>query len=41
MPKMALAVGPQECEFMEKRYAEFKEVFPNMKLINKQQVFVA
>ncbi|KAL8444141.1 hypothetical protein Emag_005655 [Eimeria magna] len=37
-PKMALAVGPEECDFMEKRYKVFKEVFSNAKLINKKQI---
>lgn len=36
--KMALAVGPEECEIMEKRYKIFKEVFKTVQLINKQQV---
>ena len=35
---MALAVGPAECDFMEKRYKIFKEVFTSLQLINKEQV---
>ncbi|KAL8424465.1 hypothetical protein Efla_005021 [Eimeria flavescens] len=37
-PKMALAVGPEECDFMEKRFHVFKDVFTNVKLINKRQI---
>lgn len=36
--KMALAVGPEECDIMEKRYKVFKEVFKTVQLINKQQI---
>ncbi|OEH75582.1 FAD malate-dehydrogenase [Cyclospora cayetanensis] len=37
-PKMALAVGPEECDFMEKRFKIFRELFTSLQLINKQQI---
>ncbi len=36
--KMAIGVGDVECEFMEKRYKEFKEVFPDMEWFDKATI---
>lgn len=30
--KMALAVGDIECDYMKKRYEEFKELYPYIKI---------
>lgn len=38
MQKMAIGVGEEECAFMEKRYKDFKPVFPKMQLLNKEQI---
>ncbi|ESS33806.1 FAD Malate-dehydrogenase (MDH-FAD) [Toxoplasma gondii VEG] len=38
MQKMALAVGDTECEFMEKRYHVFKNLFTRMQFIDKKTI---
>ncbi|PFH32199.1 FAD Malate-dehydrogenase (MDH-FAD) [Besnoitia besnoiti] len=38
MQKMALAIGDTECEFMEKRFNVFKNVFTNMQFIDKKKI---
>ncbi len=37
-PKMILAVGDDECERLEKRYAEFNEAFPYMELWDAEKI---
>jgi len=37
-PKMVLAVGKKEVEFLERRYREFKKVFPKMRLIRRDEI---
>eukprot|EP01068_Selenidium_serpulae_P010007 Selendium_serpulae@DN5370_c0_g1_i5.p1 len=37
-PKMALGVGSEETTFLAERYNSIKELFPNLKLINKKQI---
>ena len=34
---MALAVGDIECDYMKKRYEEFKELYPYIKFFDKQK----
>ncbi|MBZ7987638.1 FAD-dependent oxidoreductase [Campylobacter canadensis] len=36
--KMALAVGEEECEFMQKRYEEFKDLYPYIKFFDKEKL---
>ncbi len=36
--KMALAVGETECEFMEKRYEEFKNLYPYIRKFDKEEI---
>ncbi|MBK2001012.1 FAD-dependent oxidoreductase [Campylobacter sp. 2018MI35] len=36
--KMALAVDDIECDYMEKRYEEFKELYPYIKFFNKEKI---
>lgn len=36
--KMALAVGEEECEFMRKRYEEFKELYPYVQFFDKKKI---
>lgn len=36
--KMALAVGEEECEFMRKRYEEFKELYPYVQFFDKSKI---
>lgn len=36
--KMALAVGEEECEFMQKRYEEFKELYPYIRKFDKAEI---
>ncbi len=38
LPKMVLAVGDAEVEELEKRYGEFKELFPNLKKIGRAEI---
>ncbi|CBZ51022.1 putative malate:quinone oxidoreductase [Neospora caninum Liverpool] len=38
MQKMALAVGDAECEFMEKRFHVFKNLFTRMQFIDKKKI---
>lgn len=37
-PKMVLGVGPEECELLRQRYAQFKPHFPGMQLLEKAQI---
>lgn len=36
--KMALAVGEEECEFMEKRFEEFKDLYPYIRKFDKEEI---
>ncbi|MBC5857846.1 FAD-dependent oxidoreductase [Campylobacter jejuni] len=36
--KMALAVGDIECDYMKKRYEEFKELYPYIKFFDKAKI---
>ncbi|PAF50818.1 FAD-dependent oxidoreductase [Helicobacter sp. 13S00477-4] len=36
--KMAIGVGEEECEFMKKRYEDFKEIFPNLEFFDKNKI---
>lgn len=36
--KMALAVGESECEYMKKRYEEFKELYPYIEFFDKAKI---
>lgn len=36
--KMALAVGDLECDYMKKRYEEFKDLYPYIKFFNKEKI---
>lgn len=36
--KMLIGVGDVECEFVEKRFKPFKEIFPTMEYLTKDQV---
>lgn len=36
--KMALAVGDEECEFMAKRYDDFKDLYPYIRKFNKEDI---
>ena len=36
--KMALAVGDEECEFMEKRFNEFKNLYPYIRKFDKEEI---
>lgn len=36
--KMALAVGEEECAFMQKRYEEFKELYPYIRKFDKAEI---
>lgn len=38
MPKMLLAVGKDECDLVRKRYETFKELFPRMQLLERQDI---
>ncbi|MDH2431597.1 FAD-dependent oxidoreductase [Pokkaliibacter sp. MBI-7] len=38
MPKMVLGVGKTECDYIRKRYTEFKELFPKMELLEKEDI---
>ncbi|GGX87380.1 putative malate:quinone oxidoreductase [Litchfieldella qijiaojingensis] len=37
-PKMVLGVGKTECEFLRDRYSRFKELFPRMKLLERDDI---
>ncbi|EPC01253.1 hypothetical protein L861_11810 [Litchfieldella anticariensis FP35 = DSM 16096] len=37
-PKMVLGVGETECEFLRERYIRFKELFPRMKLLERDDI---
>lgn len=37
-PKMVLGVGDQECRQLRQRYQTFREVFPNMQLLEKSDI---
>ncbi|GIX62025.1 malate:quinone oxidoreductase, putative [Babesia caballi] len=37
--KMVIGVGDRECEYIQERYAPFKEIFPTLQLLDKSQVF--
>ncbi len=37
-PKMVLGVGAEECTFLKERFEVFKEHYPGMTLLNKEQV---
>lgn len=37
-PKMVLGVGEQECRQLRQRFQTFREVFPNMKLLEKSDI---
>lgn len=39
-PKMVLAVGAKECQFLRKRFDTFKELFPNLKLLERDDIAV-
>lgn len=36
--KIALAVGDQECDYMKKRYEEFKDLYPYIKFFDKNKI---
>ncbi|MBT0880727.1 MULTISPECIES: FAD-dependent oxidoreductase [unclassified Campylobacter] len=36
--KMALAVGEEECAFMQKRYEEFKDIYPYIRKFDKAEI---
>ncbi|MBT0877996.1 FAD-dependent oxidoreductase [Campylobacter sp. 2018MI01] len=36
--KMALAVGEEECAFMQKRYEEFKDIYPYIRKFDKVEI---
>ncbi|EKX73156.1 malate:quinone oxidoreductase, putative [Theileria equi strain WA] len=36
--KMVIGVGDVECDFIEKRFAPFKEIFPSLEYLTKEQV---
>ncbi len=36
--KMILAVGPQEIEVLEKRYAEFQSLFPTLRKVDRDEI---
>lgn len=36
--KMALAVGEEECVFMQKRYEEFKDIYPYIRKFDKAEI---
>ncbi|MFP8967157.1 FAD-dependent oxidoreductase [Pokkaliibacter sp. CJK22405] len=38
MPKMVLGVGKQECDYIRDRYTRFKELFPKMELLEKEDI---
>ncbi|CDJ39852.1 malate:quinone oxidoreductase, putative [Eimeria tenella] len=37
-PKMALAVGDEECDFMKKRFQTFKPLFSSLQLVGKTEI---
>lgn len=37
-PKMVLAVGTKECQFLRKRFDTFKQLFPNLKLLERDDI---
>jgi len=37
-PKMVLAVGAKECQFLRKRFDTFKQLFPNLKLLERDDI---
>jgi len=37
-PKMILGVGAKECKIIKARYDKFKEHYPSMQLLNKEQI---
>ncbi|AOM00598.1 FAD-dependent oxidoreductase [Cobetia marina] len=37
-PKMVLAVGAKECQFLRKRFETFKPLFPNLKLLERDDI---
>lgn len=37
-PKMVLAVGAKECQFLRKRFETFKQLFPNLKLLERDDI---
>ena len=37
-PKMVLGVGDKECEFLRTRHERFKELFPNLKLLERAEI---
>ncbi|MBK1717400.1 FAD-dependent oxidoreductase [Thiocystis violacea] len=38
MPKMVLGVGKTECDYIRQRYETFKELFPRMRLLERQDI---
>lgn len=38
MPKMVLGVGKKECDYIRRRYQEFKPLFPRMTLLEKEDI---
>ncbi|GFE52730.1 hypothetical protein BaOVIS_001340 [Babesia ovis] len=37
--KMVIGVGDKECRYIEDRFVPFKEIFPSMQLLDKQQIY--
>lgn len=37
-PKMVLGVGEEEISFLKRRFDEFKELFPNLRLIDEKEI---
>ncbi|MBE8215884.1 MAG: FAD-dependent oxidoreductase [Endozoicomonadaceae bacterium] len=37
-PKMVIAIGHEECLFLEKRFEAFRIIFPEMRLIEKEEI---
>lgn len=37
-PKMVLAVGDRECELLRQRHTRFKELFPNLELLEREEI---
>lgn len=37
-PKMVLGVGDRECDFLRKRHTRFRELFPKLKLIERDEI---
>lgn len=38
MPKMVLGVGKKECDYIRKRYEGFKDLFPRMQLLEREDI---